>query len=466
MRGSLKEGVSALAVAAALAAAPALAADVFVEEPIAAPIEIVEPVVASRFYIAPEVAAVFFDVPEISNGLLVDAERGRLDLSSDLDDWGYSLGLTAGMHVGQVGGRAVRLEAHGFYAGMDASSSVTGQTDFGAFAVTGLTAGGGEATARAEVDGRAAAAQSTAVVVDSTGDRGFLFSKNVAAGGGFTGTGAVTPIERGAASVFTQARSDAPAATAFSTAFSDLGFAFAAAGDLNGLTVRNNYESDLRYWGAEFRFVTDALTTETWAVSPFAGPIYRLFERDFQTTTEIAVVEPDPLFRGAAPDAVLRLNEEVEAGYFGGIIGVGVIGRITQGVGIEMSVSGALMQLWADYDGRETGIIDLPFQEPQSFAGPHISDSASEQAFLGRAKGSIWFDMGFAVLSLGGQVEHLSDVPTIRRDPPAAASASIAGEQRQAQAQAGNLDGVGATTSLDFDDMTAYSIDARLTVRF
>jgi hypothetical protein len=372
--------------------------------------------------------------------------------------------------MGHLGAAPLRLEAHGFNSGMESDSTTIGRSHGrGAFAITGLTAGAAAVDATAEVEAGSGAAEIDTVVNDSIGQTGNILASAASVGAGnVQDIAATTLIDRGVTSVFLAISGGGPSAAAHGLAFSDLGFSYAAAGDIEGLTVRTDYHGDVRYWGAELRLAADAPLAGGWVLSPFAGPIYRSFRHDLATVTHISVSE-GPLFRDAAPDAVLALDEELEGDHFGAVLGAGVRGQLTSRIGLDLSVAGALTRLWADYEGRRRASADFfpaGGVASRTFTGPGIDDSESKAVFLGRAKGAVVFDLGFGALSLGGQAEYLSDVPTVEWDDPAAATAARAGGARRADASAERIGPIRPTAGLGFDDMWIYGAEARLSVRF
>jgi hypothetical protein len=97
-------------------------------------------------------------------------------------------------------------------------------------------------------------------------------------------------------------------------------------------------------------------------------------------------------------------------------------------------------------------------------AGPKLEDSDNRLAGLFRARAGIGFPVfGHSLLRIGGEVEYLTDAPTIDRTLNSAAVAAANSTDAAAAVAAG---GGAELAELDFEDMFAFGLNASLIIPF
>jgi hypothetical protein len=382
----------------------------------------VEPL-PDAFYISPSAGVLIFDFDDIeANAIAVDGNNESIDLKPDFDRVGPVLGGSFGARLGEFSGATVRLRGSGFYSWYDDDDTVA-LDEFGAIAWKGL------------FDGSSTVSQAAAAAASLGGP---------AAAAAPAGNGATQTTFSA-----TQTSGAPPSATAEAGAFNETGGVFAAAGDLDEFGIAIDYDEELAYWGGELAFAFDNGASENGAVfTPFFGVIVRGIDRDLETT----------LNENVFPVA-LSLEESLDGRYYGAVIGIDVVVPLENGMVADLSISGAPLYLDADYEGQEVNSIF-----GSALAGPKLEDSDNRLAGLFRARAGIGFPVfGHSLLRIGGEVEYLTDAPTIDRTLNAAAVAAANSTDAAAAVAAG---GGAELAELDFEDMFAFGLNASLIIPF
>jgi hypothetical protein len=376
------------------------------------------------FTISPSAGVMNFDLPDIkANAIAVNSANQSIDLKPDLDRLAPVVGGSFAARLGELGQSTVRLRGSGFYAWVDSNNTVE-LDGFGALAWKGLTDGSPTVSMTADVN--AATAPPSAAATATT-------------------VGAITAATFAASA----ANSPPPTATAEAGDFSEAGSAYALAGNLDGFGTAIHYDEDLAYWGGELALAFGNGSSESGVTfSPFIGPIVRGIDRDLETTLTESV-----------SSSSFSLHESLDGRYYGAVIGVDAVVPAYNGVAVDFSVSGAPLYLDADYEGQEAN--SSSFQT--TIKGPKIDDSEGRLAGLLRAQAGLNFPvLGHSWIRVGGEVEYLTDAPTIERD---IGRAAVAANDTTASAVSSAAGGA-KLAKLGFDDMFAYGFNASLTIPF
>lgn len=384
-------------------------------------------------YVWLEAGGVYFDLPEISANAVAVTDSGRFDLSPDLDHWGYTAGGEVGVRIGEVNGNAVWLRGSGFYSWAEADDTVSFAPNLGALAWQGIWGSNNWASVNATT--------------------GVIFERALGNNAVIAGTDNTGQI--------------------FRAAFSDLGSAYAFAGDAfienppSAVSQSVSYDSSVDYWGGELALALDQVVSPNGAiVSPFVGGLYRDLERDLTTTLDTNYSDGS-----LAIDIALSLHETLKGQYYGAVFGVDLTTPIGNGVTLDLSLSGAPLYLDADYTGYEANSF-VDFENgvaTRSGSATSAKLTDSEEKFAGLLRAGVGLGIplfGAAMLELNGTVEYLTHTPTISRTGDLGASVSGETTAVAGTDPGGSENPPAPLASLDFAEMFAYSATARIVVPF
>ena len=386
-----------------------------------------------------------FQFPDIDLGASVAG--GGFPESIDGDASGIGLAVSVGGEVGELGGIPIFVEVAGAIADADAVSTVSTQlSGAGSFALGAGDSAGDSLVLATAGDATGVTADATVTVTDPGGDDAtitqttfspagpnttFLFAQSGTADGGVAFSNVTTDGATGTG-----------AAIGF-TADAD-GFLLAATGDLSEIAVRAAARQDVDYAELEARLIGAVpIGTSGWLATPSIAPAYRYLRRDLDVRTDIFLPSESVADERAAVS--IFGNDELEAHYAGGSLGIGAIGPVPGGLLLSLNANAGLLGMFADYRGTSSVTVFGTSTETVSFDS--VSDDLDEFAYFARAGVGVSKQLGGFTLSFAGQAEYLSDVPTVRRDSGVALGAP------------GTLDatGGGGSVSLETDDAVILS---------
>lgn len=344
--------------------------------------------------------------------------NGSVPLSLDGDAEGVAYAVSLSTELGELGGVPLFAEVAAAFADADESrSSFSSQlAGTGTFAFrlgssagdtitlgTAATAAGGTATTNVIVTDPAGATANVAQATFSPAGPNLtnLFAESPTANGGIAFGNAVT--------------TGAPVSgTAIGFAADANGALIVATGDLGAIRVDNLVEQDVDYTELEARLIGAVpLGGSGWVATPSIAPAYRYLRRDVDVLTQILL--PTNPATNARAGAFLQTNDDLTAHYAGGSVGIGAVGPIPGDLILSVGANAGLLGMFADYEGTSSATV-LGITTTTIAFDP-VSDELDELAYFARGSVGVTKQLGGFSLSLGGQAEYLSDVPTLLRNP-------------------------------------------------
>ena len=349
---------------------------------------------------------------------------GGVATTLDGETDGLGVALSASREIGALGG--VPLFGEVTAAIVDADSTVssfrplsgTGPFAFALGSSAGdtitlgtSTAGGATATATATVTDPAGGTASTSQTTTSPpGDnltRNFAQSRTSGAGV------AATNVASNGAPV---------SATAVGFVADTGGFTLNATGDLSALAVAATAVQEIDYAEVEARLVGAVpLGTSGWVATPSVAPAYRYLNRLVDARASV-LLPVDPVANARAAVSLLT-SDDLTAHYAGGSVGIGAVGQVPGGLIMSLGVDAGLLGLFADYDGASA--IELAGIGTTTFGLGAVAEELDELAHFVRGSVGVTRQFGGFGMSFGGQVEYLSDVPTVLRGPGGTSAGGI-----------------------------------------
>jgi len=384
-------------------------------------------------------------------------DSGALGHGVDDPLFGGMLGANLTVGLGQTGDLDLLLGLGVFGAfASGATGSWTDTFDSGDSAVwvTGLsTPGTGDIT----LDPGGA----TDVVVN--GANGANISMGVA--GADTNVAAVSPDAPGFINGW--ATVDAGGEAAYGAIADETGGIFIGAGDIDGLAITTEVDRSLFYGGADLTLGLAGNRQGDTGFIVYGGPSYRGLRQDMTTSMTIDVPEAGVSVL-THPEFGISVDDTLTSHYFGGVLGGNLSVNTSPGMLLTLGVEGGLYGVHSSWDGQDTystccGSVGTPLASTSpelTVKGPTLEEDLEDAvAFALRGNAAVsWAVDQSRTVTLGGNVEYLSQVATVSHD------GFVTTGSGDDDWTAG--DPVAATTSFGWGEMWSFGLTASLTGHF
>ena len=391
-----------------------------------------------------------FDLPGIDLGVAAAGGGVPASLDGNVDGVGYAISL--GAEVGELGGVPLFVEVTAAFADADGTNSLSRQlAGRGSFALGSGTSAGHTLALTTSSSATGATASATVNAIDPMGGTATVTQTTFSPpGANLTNNFAEGPTA-GGGRAFTNVVTDGSplAATAIGFAGDANGFLLGATGDLSGIRIDTTTTQEADYAEFETRLVgVVPLGGSGWVATPLVAPAYRYLHRKVDTHVDVLLpVNPVSNRRAALS---LTTSDDLTAHYAGGSLGIGAVGPVPGDVILSLGANAGLLGMFADHEGSSSATVFGI--DTTTIAFDPVTDELDQIAYFARASVGVTKQLGGFSLSVGGQAEYLSDVPTVRRDVGVALGAP------------GALTATGGSGSVRLDTDSAVILSGSLSV--
>ncbi|MDX1948062.1 MAG: hypothetical protein SFU86_21870 [Pirellulaceae bacterium] len=330
---------------------------------------------------------------------------------------GLSLGGTFGARVGAMDNWDVLVGVSVFGTSGTARSSWTDTFTSADSAV--VVRGTSTPSAPASIDLNRPAANSANSTV--TGPGGAIATTT--ATGATNNVAAVSPD--GTGFVMSDVNTGAASAAAFGGIGSSSGGIFIASGNIDGLALTTDVTRNFIYWGADFTVGLQGSPDGQTVVQIYSGPSIRRLTQGVVTSVNVNIPELQPSVL-THPEYRLSIADDLVSNFLGGVAGGNIsIPLPDAGIIFTLGAEGgvyAVMSSWTGHDTYSTccGAVGTPLATPSpnlSVSGPlNTANLGTNVGFSAKGSATVTYLLSeTTALSVGGNLEYLSGVPTISR---------------------------------------------------
>lgn len=336
---------------------------------------------------------------------------GNLSQSGEFNANGPTIGFGFVGEFELDNGIPLYLEWNGSLASGSSNSSSTAVQGSQNYVFTSRISPVGSVDLSTKVDALGAASDATVNITDGTGDTATIVSSAFSPSAPGTAISQFATSLTDAGAIFTAltTNGETNTASAYGGILDESGFSFVGAGDGSSTSVTTTHDERVRVLQQSL-FLGNSYTLDNdWRLATKVGPTYRSFDRDSLRRTTINIDEgyASPT---AIPTASVDDTWSLSGKYYGAIVGAGLSRKITDD--------------WSFNLGAEIGLARLKAKstatELINFAGnavsiPGLSNSISGTSHIGRLTGGLThLTKSGAIISFGGYVDYMSDVPYLQ----------------------------------------------------
>ena len=347
-----------------------------------------------------------FMLPSYNTGVL-----GHVANGSGL---GITAGGTFGARVGSLGSWDVLagVSIYGTGGSIRQSWTDTFTAADSAVVVRGLSTPG----APAAIDTTLAAGTATSAVTGAGGA-----AATTTATGGTGNVAAVSPD--GSGFIMSSTTVGATTEAAYGGIGSTTGGIFLAVGDIDGLSLTTEVQQNFMYWGVDFTVGLQGSPDGQNVVQVYAGPSVRQLTQGIVTSVSVNIPEVLPSVL-THPEYKLSVADNLASNYLGAVAGGNIsIPLPEQGIIFTLGTEAGAYAVHSTWTGQDTystccGSIGTPLATTSptlSVSGPlQTADLGTTAGFSAKGSASVtWLLDQSKAVTLGGNVEYLSAVPTV-----------------------------------------------------
>lgn len=357
------------------------------------------PTEESVFTLTGTFGVVGFQLPTFDTGVFGHTAGGSL--------FGGMVGANFTAAIGQTDDVDVLLRLAGFGAFGTGTSSWTDTftSANSAVIVTGLSAPGAGSITLTPGPGAASSYSITGAGGTPTGVVVVGPSTNVA-----------TVSADGTGFIFGAGVTTATTGAAYGGIGASSGGIFIASGDISGLSITTTVQRNIFYGGADLTLGLAGDFDGQTSVQGYVGPSYRGMVQN--TSTRIAINVPESLPSAVTiPEFSITVADTLTSNYFGGVLGGNLSFETSPDMTFTLGLEGGVYSVNANWRGQDTYATSggSPASPTLSVQGPAMtSDLGSAIAFAARGNAAVTFALeGNKALTIGGNVEYLSQVPAV-----------------------------------------------------
>jgi hypothetical protein len=295
-----------------------------------------------------------------------------------------------------------------------------------------------------------------------TGTAGLDQNGTAGPGGANDAVGRVSSGSGDAFSYFTDSNIAGGPVAAYGGIAGPEGGIFVGTGDLTGLSVSTQETQTITQGGGDIKLGVTGNLSDTVTLEGFVGPSYQFLNQHnvSNTTANMPALSSTPATPVTLPTYSDVRTEDVNANYWGAIVGGNLSTKVSDTMGVELGGQVGIYNLQSSFNGSETfsvgggsGVGGLPLASQTVTSGTTPSGSANSMAYSAKVNGAVSIDMNESTsVALGASAEYLSAVPVVSHATPTLITGAGAGADTTFT---GPL--AGATTSLGFASMVKYT---------
>jgi hypothetical protein len=241
-------------------------------------------------------------------------------------------------------------------------------------------------------------------------------------------------------------------------------------GDLTGLSVNTTETQTITQGGGDIKLGVTGNLSDTVTLEGFVGPSYQFLNQHNVSNTAVNI--PGLSVAGSTlPTYSDVRTEDVNANYWGAIVGGNLSTKVSDTVGVELGGQIGIYNLQSSFSGSETfsvgggsGIGGLPLATLTATNANTPSGTANSMAYSAKVNGAVSMDLNESTsVALGASAEYLSAVPVVSHATPSLVSATGGADTTYTGAPGGLA---GATPALGFASMVKYTGTISLLAHF